>query len=147
MGRTVSFAASSHDPIAVLRAIYRRAVKGNGPNWSEKADRPKDLSKSLIALWAKTDAKLVAGDVGPVDFDVIADTNGLTLTGFSLASEKQDDKTATIAATLVYNERNPRPEPSVVRYDLVREDGRWRIDEIRGGDWSVRKMLARFLEE
>jgi hypothetical protein len=146
-GRAVSFAASSDDPVAVIRAIYRRAVKGDGPNWSEKADRPKDLSKSLIALWAKTDAKLVAGDVGPVDFDVIADTNGLTLTGFSLASEKQDGETATIAATLVYKEGNPRPEPSVVRYDLVREGGRWRIDEIRGGHWSVRKMLARFLEE
>ena len=131
----------------MITAVYRRTLNGHEPNWSEKADRPRDLSKSLIALWAKTDPKLVKGDEGPVDFSVIADTNGLTLKAFSLKPEKQDDRTATIAATLIYKEGNPRPEPSIVRYDLVREDGEWKIDEIRGKNWSVRNMLTQFLKE
>ena len=86
------------------------------------------------------------GDEGPVDFDVVADTNGLTLTGFALKVEKRTDTTATVAATLRYKERNPRPQPSVVRYDLVLEGGVWKIDEIRGFDWSVRAMLGESLK-
>jgi hypothetical protein len=143
---SVSLAAAAREPLAILTEIYRDAVKGKGPSWIDAADRPKYLSRSLVALWAKTDKKLVAGDEGPVDFDLVADTNGLTLTGFSLKSEKQDDTTATIAATLVYKE-GPRPEPTIVRYDLKREGGQWKIDEIRGGNWSVRDMLTLFLKQ
>lgn len=139
-------AAAPRPPLAVLNEIYRDAVRGKGPSWIEAADRPKYLSKSLVALWAQTDKKLVAGDEGPVDFDLVADTNGLTLKGFSLKTERQDDNTATIAATLAYKE-GPQPEPSIVRYDLVREGGQWKIDEVRGGAWSVRDMLTRFLKE
>jgi hypothetical protein len=141
-----TFAAGGRDPLAIIQAIYRLAVKGNGPSWIEKADRPKDLSASLVALWAKTDLKMVAGDEGPVDFDLVADTNGLTLTGFSAKTEKQTADAATVAVTLVYKEKNPRPEPSVVRYDLVRESGQWKIDEIRSRNWSVRDMLNDFLK-
>jgi hypothetical protein len=138
-------AADTRDPVALITAIYRAAVKGDGPSWIEKAERAPYLSKSLVALWARTDRKLVAGDEGPIDFDLVADTNGLTLAGFTLKPERQDGKTATIAVTLVYKEAKPRPEPSVVRYDLVRENGRWKIDEIRGRDWSARAMLRQFL--
>jgi hypothetical protein len=141
-----TFAAGGRDPLATIQAIYRLAVKGEGPSWIEKACRPRDLSASLVALWAKTDLKLVAGDEGPVDFDLVADTNGLTLTGFSAKTEKQTADAATVAVTLAYKERNPRPEPSVVRYDLVRESGQWKIDEIRSSNWSVRDMLNGFLK-
>ena len=142
-----ALAAAAPDPVAVVTAIYQAAVKGDGPNWIDKGERPRYLSKSLVALWAKTDRKRVADDGGPVDFDLVADTNGLTLTGFSLATEKLDEKAATIAVTLVYKEDNPRPEPSIVRYDLVRENGQWKIDEIRGGAWSARNMLMLFLKQ
>ena len=88
---------------------------------------------------------MAPGDESPIDFDLVADTNGLTLTGFSLKSEKLADKSATIAVTLVYKEGNPGAQPPVVRYDLVREDGRWKIDEIRSRAWSARATLAQFL--
>ena len=141
-----SLAAGARDPLTVIQAIYRLAVKGKGPSWIEKEDRPKDLSNSLVALWAKTDSKRVAGDEGPVDFDLVADTNGLTLTGFSAKTEKQTPDAATITVTLAYKEKNPRPESSLVRYDLVREGGQWKIDEIRGSNWSARDMLNGFLK-
>jgi hypothetical protein len=142
-----SFAAPARDPVAILTAIYRRAVKGDGPNWSEQAERVKDLSKSLIALWARTDPKLMPGELGPVDIDIIGATNGLTLAGFSIKAEKQDDKTATVAVTLAYRESGQRPNPTVIRYGFVREDGQWKIDEFRGGGWSLREMLMRFLAD
>jgi hypothetical protein len=143
---SVAFAAGARDPLATIQAIYRLAVRGKGPSWIDKGDRPRDLSTSLVALWAKTDLKLVAGDEGPVDFDLVADTNGLTLTGFSAKTEKQTADAATVAVTLAYKEKNPRPEPLVVRYDLVREGGQWKIDEIRSSNWSARGMLNDFLK-
>ena len=45
-----SLAAGARDPLTVIQAIYRLAVKGKGPSWIEKEDRPKDLSNSLVAL-------------------------------------------------------------------------------------------------
>jgi hypothetical protein len=32
-----------------------------------------------------------------------------------------------------------------VTYDFVREEGRWRIDNIRTSKWSVRDMLTHWL--
>jgi hypothetical protein len=142
-----ALAAAVRDPLAILTEIYRDAVKGRGPSWIEGGGRPKYLSKSLVALWAKSDKKTPPGDEGPVDFDLVSDTNGMTLAGFSLKLEKQDDRTATIAATLAYSARDVPSGPAVVRYDLVREDGQWKIDEIRGGGdtvWSLRNMLTNF---
>jgi hypothetical protein len=146
LGRGAAAAANAPDPIAFITAIYRAAVKGEGPSWIDKGERPRYLSKSLIALWAKTDKKS-AGDGAVIDFDLVSSTNGLTLTGFSLAVEKQDERSATIAATLVYKEGNPEPKPTMVRYDLVREGGQWKIDEIRGGRWSARDMLTLSLKQ
>ena len=141
LGHGATAAAKAPDPVAFITAIYRAAVKGEGPSWIEKSERPRYLSKSLVALWAKADRKS-AGDGAVIDFDLVTSTNGLTLTGFSLAAEKRDEKAATIAVTLVYKEGNPEPKPTMVRYDLVREDGQWKIDEIRGGGWSARDMLT-----
>ena len=141
----LAFAESGADPAQFIESIYREAVAGTEPNWMEPAPQRLYLSKSLNALWRKTDPRIVPGDEGPIDFDMIADTNGLSLKGFSLAVERRTASTATIAVTLAYDEEKPRPKPSVVRYDLIREGGSWKIDNIRGRDWSARHMLARFL--
>ena len=133
--------AAAPDPQATIEAIYRKAVKDAGPNWIQGRDRTKDMTKSLAALWAKADAKTPKGDEGPIDFDLVSDTNGLTLSGYNLKLEKSDDKSAVVAATIVYREGDPNGEARVVRYDLTREDGRWKIDEIRGKDWSLRAIL------
>ena len=146
-GSRGALAANSSDPVAFIAAIYKAAVKGDGPTWIDKGERRRYLSKSLVALWAKTDRKGAADKGALIDFDLVADTNGLTLTGFSLSTDKLDEKAATIAATLVYKEGNPGPEPSIVRYDLVRENGQWKIDEIRTSKWSVRDMLTLYLKQ
>ena len=146
LGRGAAAAANAPDPVAFITAIYRAAVKGKGPSWIDKGERPRYLSKSLIVLWAKTDKKS-AGDGAVIDFDLVTSTNGLALTGFSLAVEKQDEKSATIAVTLVYKEGNPEPKPTMVRYDLVREGGQWKVDDIRGGRWSARDMLTLSLKQ
>jgi hypothetical protein len=50
------------DPAAILTAIYTRAAKGKGDGGGtfvieNKAAKAKYLSKSLVALWAKADAR------------------------------------------------------------------------------------------
>jgi hypothetical protein len=144
-GGRSAVAAETPGPLAVMTAIYQAAVKDQGPSWIDEGERAQYLSKSLVALWAQTDKKIVPGDEGPIDFDIVADTNGLSLSGFSLAVEKQGPTTATIAATLAYKDGDAGPKPKVVRYDLVRENGRWKIDEIHSDSWSVRALLSNFL--
>jgi hypothetical protein len=138
-------AGSANDPVAAVTAIYRHEIKGEEALLTDKAERNRELSKALAALWAKVDALTPKGEEA-IDFDVVADTNGLTLNGFSLKLEKRTATTATVAATLRYEEPNPHPRPSIVRYDLVFESGAWTIDEIRGSDWSVRAMLTSALK-
>lgn len=58
-----------------------------------------------------------------------------------IKAKKNDSQRATVAATF----RSHNSESVTVRYDLVRERGAWKIDDIRGDidgeEWSVRKML------
>jgi hypothetical protein len=145
LGGAAAAAATAADPAATMTAIYKDAVKGQMPSWIDKGQRAQYLSKSLVALWAKTDKKIVPGDEGPIDFDIVTDTNGLELSDFALVVEKQDAKTATVAVTLIYKEGDTSPKPKVQRYSLVLEGGQWKIDEIRGEKWSVRDLLTNFL--
>src|SRR5258708_3465927 len=74
-----AFAAAPDDPVAILNAIYARAAKGKGDGGGAfiietKAAKAKYLSKALVALWAKADAHTPNGDVGPVDFDPVTNS-------------------------------------------------------------------------
>src|SRR5215831_9069664 len=87
------------DPIAIVTAIYTRAAKGKGTDgggfvYENKAAKAKYLSKSLIALWAKADAHTPKGDVGPVDFDPVTNSQEPDMKSFRVVAEKQEaDKT------------------------------------------------------
>ena len=54
--------AAPDDPVGIVTAIYTRAAKGKGDGGGgfvieTKAAKAKYLSKSLVALWAKADAR------------------------------------------------------------------------------------------
>ena len=134
-------AKSAPDPVKFIDMLYRDAVNGSEPDWMQPAGRVGILSRSLIALWARADRLVEPGDSGPIDFDMIADTQGLQLKDYALALEKRGATTATIAVTLTYTEGYMDPEPKVVRYDLVIEKDRWTIDNIRGKSWAARRLL------
>jgi hypothetical protein len=133
----------------MLSAIYRRSIKEASSGWLEPKERPKYLSKSLIALWAQADAKKPPdGDAVPIDFDLTADTNGLTLESFATKLHSQSKDAASVDVTLFYQKPYARPgAPAIVTYDFIREDGRWRIDNIRTKKWSARELLTNWLKE
>jgi Protein of unknown function (DUF3828) len=147
--------ASPDDPVAILNAIYTRAAKGKGDGGGgfvieNKAAKAKYLSKSLIALWAKADAHTPKGDVGPVDFDPVTNSQDPDVKSFKVVAEKLEADKAAVAVTIIGSRPDTKPADQIVHYDFVRDGGKWKIDDIRGsGDgtpWSIRAMLEESLK-
>jgi len=148
--------AASDDPVAIVNAIYARAAKGKGDSGGgfvieNKVAKAKYLSKSLIALWAKADAHTPKGDVGPVDFDPVTNSQDPDVKAFKVETEKLDAAKALIAVT-IDGHREPREKPAdkTIRYAFVREAAGWKIDDISGAadgeSWSIRAMLSSSLK-
>lgn len=146
---------SSFDPPGIINSIYERVVKDNGEAdgsfvIQDKAVRAKYLSKSLVALWAKSDAHTPEGDI-VIDFDPVTNSQDPSVKSFTVTTEKLDSGTAAIAVKMTTGYAQPRnPADDVVRYDFVRDGGHWKIDDIRGAvdgkPWSLRALLTRSLK-
>lgn len=145
-------ARAANDPAGILTAVYTRVAKGKGDGGGtfvieNKAAKAKYLSKSLIALWAKADARTKKGDGGPVGFDPVTNSQDPDVKSFKVVAEKQDGDKATMAVTIEAHQRDARANPAdkTIRYDFVREAGQWKIDDIKGAvdgtPWSVRALL------
>jgi hypothetical protein len=156
---TTAFAASS--PADPITAIYRKAAAGKGEEggtfvFLTRKDRARWLSKSLTKLWNDEDRKTPKGDQTPPGFDPVSNSQDPKVRNVKVELEQNYGKTATVAAsfdswprgnTREEQERNP-PEPKdrrTVRYDMVLENGRWKIDDIRGStdgkEWSTRAII------
>ncbi|WP_375314524.1 DUF3828 domain-containing protein [Bradyrhizobium sp. A5] len=139
------------DPVAILTAIYTRAAKGKGDGGgafviANKVAKSQYLSKALIALWAKADAHTPKGDVGPIDFDPVTNSQEPDVKSFKVDAEKMEAEKAIVAVTITGHRNDRKPADLIVRYDFVRGANSWRIDDIRGSSdgeaWSIRKMLT-----
>jgi hypothetical protein len=143
---------SAGDPLALVNAIYARAAKGKGDGGGafiieSKAAKTKYLSKALVALWAKADAHTPKGDVGPVDFDPVTNSQEPDVESFKAVAETLDADKAMIAVTIAgHGAPRAKPADNTIRYNFVRDGGQWRIDDISGASdgalWSIRGMLA-----
>ena len=148
--------ATSDDPVAIITAIYTRAAKGKGDSGGgfvieSKAAKAKYLSKSLIDLWAKADANTPKGDVGPIDFDPVTNSQEPDVKSFKVVAEKLDVDKAVIAVTITGRMARAKPSDDIIRYNFVREDGKWKIDDISstvdGDPWSLRDILSETLKD
>ena len=144
------------DPVVIVNAIYARAAKGKGDGGGafiieNKAAKAKYLSKALVALWAKADAHTPKGDVGPIDFDPVTNSQEPDVKSFRVVAEKLEADNAVIAVTIA-GRGAPREKAAdnTIRYNFVRDDGQWKIDDISGASdgepWSIRGMLAESLK-
>jgi hypothetical protein len=147
---------SPNDPVAIIQAIYIRAAKGKGNGGGafivdSKAAKAKYLSKSLVELWAKADARTPKGDVGPVDFDPVTNSQEPDVKSFKVVAEKLEADKAVIAVTITgRGAARGKSADNTIRYNFVRDDGQWKIDDIGGGSdgeaWSIRDMLNEALK-
>jgi hypothetical protein len=143
---------AASDPVAIVNAIYARAAKGKGDGGGafiieSKAAKAKYLSKALVALWAKADAHTPKGDVGPVDFDPVTNSQEPDVKSFSVIAEKLEADKAVIAVTIAgHGAAREKAADNTIRYNFVRDGGQWKIDDISGASdgepWSIRSMLA-----
>jgi hypothetical protein len=151
-----AFAASAapQDPDAVVGAIYKKVTAGKGDSggqfiWLQDKDRRLYFTARTVKLWRDADDKTPKGDQGPISFDPVTNSQDPQVKAFDVAIEKQDATTATVVVHIAAK-RGPivapaRNAPTTIRYDMVREHGRWLIDDIRGtinAEWSLRKMLS-----
>lgn len=149
-------APESADPVAILTAIYTRAAGGKGDSGgafiiANKAARSKYLSKSLVALWTKADARTPKGDVGPVDFDPVTNSQDPDVASFKITPDKMEPDKATVSVSFKGHHTERKNEADhVIRYDFVREQDTWKIDDIKGtvdGEaWSIRTLLGNSLK-
>ena len=150
--RALAAAPSPADPTGILNAIYTRAAKGKGDGGGafiieNKAAKAKYLSKSLVELWAKADAHTPKGDVGPVDFDPVTNSQEPDVKAFKVTVEKQDADKAAIAVVITgRNAPARKAADQTIRYEFVRDAAEWKIDDIKGASdgepWSIRDMLT-----
>lgn len=155
IGAASAQAPAASDPVGIATAIYTRAAKGKGDGGGgfvieNKAARAKYLSAALVALWAKADAHTPKGDVGPVDFDPVTNSQEPDVKSFKVDAEKLEGDKAVVAVTMTGHRNERKPADRVVRYDFVREAGGWKIDDIKGSSdgepWSIRAMLTQSLQ-
>ena len=148
---------SQNDPVAIVTAIYTRAAKGKGDSGGafvieNKAAKAKYLSKSLVDLWARADANTPKGDVGPIDFDPVTNSQEPDVKSFTVVAEKVEADRAVIAVTIAgRGAARAHSVDNTIRYNFVREAGRWKIDDISGTSdgeaWSIRDMLSDSLKD
>jgi hypothetical protein len=142
----------ANDPTALLTKLYTQAAKDNagGHFVNDPKERARYLSKAFAALWSKAEAKAPEGDVGPIDFDPVSNSQDPDIKSFAIKVEAQDAGTATLAVTLTGSQPRKFAADSVLRYDFVRDGAHWRIDDIRGAvdgeAWSVRELLTSSLK-
>lgn len=135
--------ASRQSPEALLRVLYRRAVKEQSPDWLGGEEREVFWSREMVALWEKVDAVRAAGNEDAVfDSDRVAATNALELKDYRIHVESRGPERATARVALTYKDS---PERRDVVYELVKEKGRWRIAELGEGESSVGANLRSFI--
>lgn len=134
---------SATSPRALLEGLYRRALKAKAPELLDGERRGAFFSSDLLDLWDQVDLAQAAGNKqAPLDADPIAATTSLTLKSFKVGPTKQskeDRSRATVEVTLTYKEPTA---PNPVLYRLVKENGRWRIEDIGYNETLSRQLRA-----
>ena len=153
-----AYSAPAPSPTTPITAIYQRIVgtydakRRNTDNgffiWRDDKSRRQHFSARTAKLWRDADRLTPKGDQGPLGFDPVTNSQDPLVRAFDVAVEKDDGGTATV---VVHIADAPGPiavtPATTIRYDMVRENGRWLIDDIRGAidsEWSVRQILGNY---
>ncbi len=133
------------EPRDVVASLYRLAAaeakkaKPLSPFYDPKA-REKYFSKSFDLLVTASETKAAHDGAAALDFDPISASQDAELQKVTLKTDLLELNKAVVSATFLNHKL-----PTVVTYDFVKEDGGWKINDIKGTTekeaWSVRKIL------
>jgi Protein of unknown function (DUF3828) len=127
---------TANDPVAVITAIYKTYQSDADP-----PAYPKAFSRRLQGLIDEDEKNTPKGYVGKIDWDVFVDGQDWKLTHLRIILVARSNSKARVRVT--FENFN---SPCDIAFDLVREDGRWVIDEIAsqrpGHRWIMSKILS-----
>lgn len=127
------------DPASLIAAIYK-TYADIAPGEEGMPGLPGIYSKRLQALLDKDARETQDGMVGRIDWDVFVDGQDWQLSELKIEPVSLDAAKAQIRASF-----KNFGEPKNMLFDLVREEGGWRIDEIAATlppRWIMSKILA-----
>ncbi len=86
-----------------------------------------------------------------MDFDPVTNSQDPDVKTFNAVAEKLENTNAVIAVTIASHNPLPiRQEDNVIRYNFVREDKQWKIDDISGSSagepWSDPRLAHQLPE-
>jgi hypothetical protein len=133
LGRGAAYAAAfDSDPVSLIKAIYK--------TYEEDKPQPKHIySKRLQALIDKDEKETPEGMVGRIDWDVFVDGQDWKLTELNITLVSKSADKAQVRATFKNFDH-----ASNMLFDLVREDGHWRVDDVTKTlppRWTMSKIL------
>ncbi len=123
------------DPSTVVRGFYDPYLVPNGqiPPLAEAAPWSAQMAADLDAMFARSQAQ---GE--PIlDFDPIIDAQDYQLSDVRAATEGLvEGSHATVRASFTNAGRHEE-----VLYDLVWQDDRWKVDNVRTSEWDLRTII------
>lgn len=139
--------AQDKNAAAIVTEIYGSA----GPSghyrrplaiFSEAPLKARYLSHRLQAELADMEKRTPADESPNLDFNVIADNQSPDVSDLKIATETENDAEAVVVVDFKSHDDKER---SVLRFELVSEDGAWKIDDISASGknhWRVSELLA-----
>ena len=129
-------AAPAPDPAAVIRPLYDRYLTEGAqfPEFRDQAPWSASLWTQLEAMMARSEAL----NEPILDFDPLIDAQDYQITNLNVTTDGVvENSHATVRASFANAGR-----PTEVVYDMVWENGGWRVDNIRASNWDLRQIAS-----
>jgi hypothetical protein len=139
--------AEAGGPAALITEVYGTA----GPSghyqqplaiFVEARLREQYLSNGLRAALAEMDKRTPEGDIPNLDFDVVSDSQDPDVHDLRIDTESETPGKAVVVANF---RSHDDAERTVLRYDLVQEDGAWKINNVEAtgkSHWRISDIIA-----
>jgi len=143
-------ASDPADPRAPVAALYAVEKTGHAP-LATPARRAAALTRGLAAIWDRAEAGANRGGGVAIDFDVVTNSQGAEVKAYALTVPARAANRATVVATIDPGDWGRQSaRENVITFSLLRQNGRWRVDDVSGvaepHTWSLREMLAQELK-
>lgn len=125
------------EPTELLEAFYAPYLQGEVPEYDESQFR----SAALQALYDADAANTPEGEIGALDFDPYIVGQDFEITDFEVGAAGIAGDYASVDVTFKNFDYNRK-----LSYDLVKEDGGWKIDDVTSNNpdnpYHLTELLA-----
>lgn len=138
--------APNEDPAAVVRPLYDRYMPGapefQYPNLEDQAPWSASLRQAMVDQERRF-AAMTDGDPEGIDFDVFINGQDWQLSDLHVTTDSVVPQSHAVVRASFTNSGTHED----VMYDMVWENGGWRIDNMRSGGppdgWDLRQLVSK----